>query len=60
MLPAPDVQIRRGELRDRRKLLVERFENRPADTRLALEIKVIDDQIAECNGHIQADRRRRK
>jgi len=40
--------------------LVERFENRPADTRLALEIKVIDDQIAECNGHIQADRRRRK
>jgi len=60
MLPASDVQTRLEELRDRRKLLVERFESRPADTHLAVEIKVIDDQVAECNCHIQADRRRRK
>jgi hypothetical protein len=32
----------------------------PAAIHLALEIKTIDDQIAECNQHIRAERRRQK
>jgi hypothetical protein len=39
--------IRIQELRDKRKLLWERFENNPKEIRLALELKSIDDQIAE-------------
>jgi hypothetical protein len=61
MLPAPNSQeIRLQELRDKRKPLSERFENNPKDTHLALELKIIDDQIAECNQQIRADRRKQK
>lgn len=38
---------RRKELKDRRDLLFEQYLERPMDTRLALEIKLIDDQLAE-------------
>jgi hypothetical protein len=48
------------ELRSHRKLLWERFENSPDDTRLALELKLIDDQIAKCNQQIKADNKGRK
>jgi hypothetical protein len=61
MLPAPNSQeIRLQELRDKRKPLSERFENNPNDTHLALELKIIDDQIAECNQQIRGDRRKQK
>ncbi len=61
MLPASDSKkTRLEELTGRRKVLSERFENNPNDTHLALEIKIIDDQIAEFIQQIQADRRKRK
>jgi hypothetical protein len=37
-----------------------RFNSNPKDTHLALELKIIDDQIAECNQQIQGQRRKRK
>ncbi len=59
MLPATDFQkIRLQELTRQRKPLSERFKSNPKDTHLALELKVIDDQIAECNQQIQAQRRK--
>jgi hypothetical protein len=61
MLPAPDSQeVRLQELILKRKPVWHRFENNPSDTHLALELKVIDDQISECNQQIQRDRRKVK
>jgi hypothetical protein len=61
MLPTPNSQeIKLRALRDKRKPLVARFENNPSDTSLALELKIIDDQIAECSQEIQGDRRKQK
>ena len=51
-------QIRMQELLGRRKPLWKRFEDNPNDIQLALEVKLIDDQIAECNAQIQAERRK--
>lgn len=48
------------ELNGKRKPLSEQFEKNPNNTRLALELRIIDDQIAECNLQIQEDRRKRK
>jgi hypothetical protein len=41
------------ELRAKREPLFQRFANNPNEVYLAIEIKFIDDQIAECNHHIQ-------
>ena len=41
------------ELRAEREPLYQRFVNNPNEFRLALKIKTIDDQIAECNRIIQ-------
>ena len=61
MLPAPDSQeIRLQELIGKRKPVWQRFENNPNDTHLALELKVIDDQISECNLQIHRDRTKLK
>jgi hypothetical protein len=61
MLPAPDPNgISLDELRTKRKPLSERFENNPSDTHLALELKSIDDQIAQCSQQIQDKRRKKK
>ena len=38
---------KREELKAQRNLLFERYLKNPLDTRLALEIKAIDDQVAE-------------
>ncbi len=40
-------QTKLEELRARRNLLFERFAKNPSDIRMAIEIKSIDDQIAE-------------
>jgi hypothetical protein len=48
MLAILDIQRRKVEgLKARRKALFEYFEKNPNDTHLVLEIKVIDDEIAE-------------
>jgi len=61
MLRAPDSQeIRLQELIGKRKPVWQRFENNPNDTHLALELKVIDDQISECNLQIHRDRTKLK
>jgi hypothetical protein len=61
MLPAADSQeIRLQELIGKRKPVWQRFENNPSDTHLALELKLIDDQISECNQQIHRDRRKLK
>ena len=51
---------KRDGLRARRKPLFERYEKNPNDRRLALEIKEIDDQIAECNQQIEHNRKARE
>ena len=38
---------KREDLKAKRDLLFERYVKRPMDTHLALEIKVLDDQLAE-------------
>jgi hypothetical protein len=48
-----DEQGRRDQLKAKRKQLFERFVNNPADTHLALEIKMIDDQVAECTQQME-------
>ena len=61
MLPAPDSQeIRLQELIAKRETLWQRFKNCPSDTHLALELKIIDDQISECNQQIHRDGRKLK
>ena len=55
---SPEDENRRIERK--RKLLSDQFARNPGNTRLALELKLIDDQIAECNVQIQLDRRKRK
>jgi hypothetical protein len=44
---------KREELKARRGPLYQQLENHPNQIHLALEIKIIDDQIAECNHLIQ-------
>lgn len=61
MLPNLSFQeLRLKELKGKRKPLSARFESNPKNTQLALELKTIDDQIAECSREIQVDRRKRK
>ena len=54
------LKTRIDELNGRRRPLSDQFAKNPGNTRLALELKLIDDQIAECNVQIQLDRRKRK
>jgi hypothetical protein len=44
---AVDRKWKPEELKAKRNLLFARFLKNPLDTRLALEIKIIDDQVAE-------------
>jgi len=45
--PRIDEQTIRGLLKTKRKLLFEEFQGKPSDLRLAIEIRLIDDRIAE-------------
>ena len=49
---------KREALKNRRTPLFKRYEKSPGDLRLALEIKIIDDQIAECTEQIECENRR--
>ena len=54
MLLAPDSQgMVLQELKDKRKRLQKRFEGNPNEIHLALELKIIDDQIAESKQKVQ-------
>ena len=44
---AIEEKRKREELKAKRDLLFERYLKHPMETRLALEIKIIDDQLAE-------------
>jgi hypothetical protein len=48
---------KREDLQNRRTPLFKRYEQSPNDLRLALEIKNIDDQIAECTQQIECENR---
>jgi hypothetical protein len=50
---------RREEVRVRRESLFQRFEKNPDQMHLALKIRVIDDQIAECTHLIKQKRKTR-
>ena len=50
MLPASETL---EELLAKRKPLFGEFQNNPQRLHLSLEIKIIDDQIAECNQQIR-------
>jgi hypothetical protein len=47
---------KRKKLTAERNLLFERFSRNPLDIRLAIEIKLIDDQVAECTNRISRKR----
>jgi hypothetical protein len=49
---------KREVLQNRRTPLFKRYEKNSGDLRLALEIKIIDDQIAECTQQIESENRR--
>ena len=54
--PRIDVETIRGHLRAERNHLFKTFVGNPSNTRLAIEIKLIDDQIAELAESILAER----
>lgn len=63
MLPVSDPNSLKtlvDELVGKRKPLSEKFEKNPNDTHLALELKLIDNQIAEYNEQMQSNRKKRK
>jgi hypothetical protein len=60
MLATSDLQKQKVEgLRARRKPLFERYEKNPNEMHLVLEIKSIDDEIAECKEQMEKVKRNR-
>jgi hypothetical protein len=51
-----DWKSKREELKAKRSPLFKEYLKHPHDTRLALEIKLIDDQIAECTEKMRVKR----
>jgi hypothetical protein len=49
---------KRQALQDKRTPLFKRYERSPNDLRLALEIKALDDQIAECTRQLARENER--
>jgi hypothetical protein len=50
--PGIDEKKLRDQLKQKRNLLVETYSKNPMQTRLAIEIKLIDDRIAELTEHL--------
>jgi hypothetical protein len=48
-----DLEKKREELKAKRDRLFALFLRNPAQIRLAIEIKKIDDQVAECTEHLR-------
>jgi hypothetical protein len=56
MLPSAGTWKRKREdLKSKRTPLFENYKKNPNDLLLALKIKVIDDEIAECTEHMQRE-----
>jgi hypothetical protein len=53
-----DWKAKREELKARRNPLFHRYLKNPHNTALALEIKSLDDQIAECTEHMQLKKKK--
>ena len=51
-----DARRKREELKAKRNLLFQQFLKNPLDTHLALKIKTIDDQVAECTEQMEQKR----
>jgi hypothetical protein len=56
MISTQTIQERKRELKARRKSLFDRYEKNPHEISLVLEIKIVDDEIAECNQEIERQR----
>lgn len=52
-----NTMMKREELKAQRNLLFKRFLRNPQDTRLALRIKLIDDQVAACAEQMEQEKR---
>ena len=52
-----DWQGKRKDLRGLREALHAEFEKSPDDLSLALKLKAIDDEIAECTEHLVQEKR---
>jgi hypothetical protein len=48
---------KRDDLKSKRDSLFEKYTKHPEDFHLALEIKKIDDEIADCTVHVEQERR---
>ena len=48
---------KRDDLKAKRNSLFERYAEHPEEFHLALEIKKIDDEIADCTQHVEHERR---
>ncbi|HKN74787.1 MAG TPA: hypothetical protein VJW94_06400 [Candidatus Acidoferrum sp.] len=48
---------KRDDLKSKRNSLFEKYAKHPEDFHLALEIKKIDDEIADCTQHVEQERR---
>jgi len=48
---------KRDDLKSKRNSLFEKYSKHPEKFHLALEIKKIDDEIAECTQHVEQERR---
>ena len=48
---------KRDDLKAKRNSLFEKYAKHPQDFHLALEIKKLDDEIAECTQHVEKERR---
>lgn len=48
---------KRDDLKTKRNSLFEKYAKHPEEFHLALEIKKIDDEIADCTQHVEQERR---
>ena len=61
IISAPvDWKKKSEQLKAKRDQLFAKYLKHPWDTRLALEIKALDDQVAECVEQLQLERRAKK
>ena len=55
-----DWKSKRERLKLKRDLLFKRYLKSPQDSRMALEIKNIDDEIAECTEHMDLNKAKQR
>lgn len=55
-----DWKSKRETLKEKRELLFKRYLKNPHDYRMAQEIKDLDDEIAQCTGHMDLNKTKQK